>query len=154
MKQIEAIRVTNPGIHITVINDSSEMIEESISNVFQTMIVAVLLSMLILWLFYGDLRASVIVGTSIPISIVLALIAMSAMGFSLNVISLTSLVLGVGMMVDNSIVVLESCFRVTAGKRAGLVEYMSDALEGTNIVAPPFWAEPPPPVLYSCPWRC
>ena len=100
MKQIEAIRVTNPGIHITVINDSSEMIEESISNVFQTMIVAVLLSMLILWLFYGDLRASVIVGTSIPISIVLALIAMSAMGFSLNVISLTSLVLGVGMMVD------------------------------------------------------
>ena len=111
MKQIEAIQVTNPGIHITVINDSSEMIEESISNVFQTMIVAVLLSMLILWLFYGDLRASVIVGTSIPISIVLALIAMSAMGFSLNVISLTSLVLGVGMMVDNSINVLDGCFR-------------------------------------------
>ncbi len=67
--------------------------------------------MIVLWLFYGDLRASVIVGTSIPISIMLALISMSAMGFSLNVISLTSLVLGVGMMVDNSINVLDGCFR-------------------------------------------
>lgn len=75
------------------------------------MIMAVILSMIILWLFYGDIRASVIVGTSIPISIMLTLIAMSLMGFSLNVISLTSLVLGVGMMVDNSINVLDGCFR-------------------------------------------
>lgn len=75
------------------------------------MIMAVILSMIILWLFYGDIRASIIVGTSIPISIVLVLIAMSAMGFTLNVISLTSLVLGMGMMVDNSINVLDGCFR-------------------------------------------
>ena len=129
MKQIEAIQVTNPGIHITVINDSSEMIDESISNVFQTMIVAVLLSMLILWLFYGDLRASVIVGTSIPISIVLALIAMSAMGFSLNVISLTSLVLGVGMMVDNSINVLDGCFRAKEK-----MNFYDAAIEGSRTM--------------------
>ncbi|WP_455649319.1 efflux RND transporter permease subunit [Enterocloster citroniae] len=111
MKEIQEIEAVNPGIRITVVNDSSEMITESISNVFQTMIMAVILSMIVLWLFYGDLRASVIVGTSIPISIMLALISMSAMGFSLNVISLTSLVLGVGMMVDNSINVLVGCFR-------------------------------------------
>lgn len=110
-EQIEKMKASNPGIEITVINDSSEVIEESIFNVAQTMIIAVLLSMIILWLFYGDLRASIIVGTSIPISIVLALIAMSAMGFSLNVISMTSMVLGVGMMVDNSINVLDGCFR-------------------------------------------
>lgn len=94
-----------------MVNDPSDMITESITNVFQTMIMAVILSMIILWLFYGDIRASVIVGTSIPISIMLTLIAMSLMGFSLNVISLTSLVLGVGMMVDNSINVLDGCFR-------------------------------------------
>lgn len=111
MKEIQEIEAVNPGIRITVVNDSSEMITESISNVFQTMVMAVILSMIVLWLFYGDLRASVIVGTSIPISIMLALISMSAMGFSLNVISLTSLVLGVGMMVDNSINVLDGCFR-------------------------------------------
>lgn len=129
MKQIEAIRITNPGIRITVINDSSEMIQESISNVFQTMIIAVLLSMVILWLFYGDLRASIIVGTSIPISIVLALIAMSAMGFSLNVISLTSLVLGVGMMVDNSINVLDGCFRAREK-----MNFYDAAIEGSRTM--------------------
>ena len=61
MKEIQEIEAVNPGIRITVVNDSSEMITESISNVFQTMIMAVILSMIVLWLFYGDLRASVIV---------------------------------------------------------------------------------------------
>lgn len=132
LKQVSVLEKTYPGLTFTVVNDSSDMITESITNVFQTMIMAVILSMIILWLFYGDIRASVIVGTSIPISIMLTLIAMSLMGFSLNVISLTSLVLGVGMMVDNSIVVLESCFRSTKGK--GIVGYREAALEGSGIV--------------------
>ena len=129
MKQIEKMRSINPGIRITVINDSSKMIKDSISDVFQTMIMAVILSMIILWLFYGDMRASIIVGTSIPISIVLALIAMSAMGFSLNVISLTSLVLGVGMMVDNSINVLDGCFRAK-----DKLNFYDAAIEGSRIM--------------------
>ena len=132
LKQVSVLEKTYPGLTFTVVNDSSDMITESITNVFQTMIMAVILSMIILWLFYGDIRASVIVGTSIPISIMLTLIAMSLMGFSLNVISLTSLVLGVGMMVDNSIVVLESCFRSTKG--VGFREYSKAALEGSGIV--------------------
>lgn len=129
MKQIEKIRVTNPGIEITVTNDSSDMIEDSIKDVLQTMVMAVVLSMIILWLFYGDVRASIIVGTSIPISIVLALIAMSAMGFSLNVISLTALVLGVGMMVDNSINVLDGCFRAKEKRN-----FYDAAIEGSRIM--------------------
>jgi multidrug efflux pump subunit AcrB len=96
------------------------------------MVMAVAVSMIIIWLFFGDLKASLIVGTSIPISILTALVAMSAAGFSLNVITLSSLVLGVGMMVDNSIVVLESCFRSTKG--VGFREYSKAALEGSGIV--------------------
>lgn len=111
LKQIEKIRGTMPGINIEVVNDSSDIIKESLFNVVETLGIAIILSMIVLWLFYGDLRASVIVGTSIPISVVLALICMSAMGFSMNQISLTALVLGVGMMVDNSINVLDGCFR-------------------------------------------
>ena len=131
LKQIKKIEAANPGIEITVIHDSSDTIKESIKNVFQTMLMAVILSMIILWLFYGDLRASVIVGTSIPISIMLALICMSAMGFSLNVISLTSLVLGVGMMVDNSINVLDGCFRAREdGKR----NFYEAAIEGSRVM--------------------
>lgn len=128
-KQIEKMRTINPGIQITVINDSSKMIKDSISDVFQTMFMAVILSMIILWLFYGDMKASIIVGTSIPVSIVLALIAMSAMGFSLNVISLTSLVLGVGMMVDNSINVLDGCFRAKEK-----LNFYDAAIEGSRIM--------------------
>ena len=90
--------------------------------------------MIIIWLFFGDLKASLIVGTSIPISILSALILMSLMGFTLNTITMSALTLGVGMMVDNSIVVLESCFRMTAKRRGGFVEYMQDALEGTSLV--------------------
>ncbi len=75
---------------------------------------AIIISMVIIFLFFGDIKASLIVGSSIPTSILAALIMMSVMGYSLNMITLSALTLGVGMMVDNSIVVLESCFRVTA----------------------------------------
>mgnify|MGYP000249557513 FL=1 len=75
------------------------------------MIMAVIIAMLIIWLFFGDIKASLIVGSSIPTSILLSLIVMTRAGFTLNIITMSGLVLGVGMMVDNSIVVLESCFR-------------------------------------------
>ena len=73
----------------------------------------------------GDIKASLIVGSSISASILAALILMSLMGYSLNMITLSALTLGVGMMVDNSIVVLESCFRVTLEqkKKQGLIKY-------------------------------
>jgi len=128
-EQIAEILSDNPGIQITVVNDSSDVIKDSISNVVETMVIAIILSMIILWLFYGDLRASAIVGTSIPISVVLSLICMSAMGFSLNVISLTSLVLGVGMMVDNSINVLDGCFRAKETRN-----YYDAAIEGSRVM--------------------
>ncbi|HJB08156.1 MAG TPA: efflux RND transporter permease subunit [Candidatus Enterocloster faecavium] len=127
MSEIESLAVTNPEIHFTVINDSSEMIEDSVSDVYQTVVMAVVLAMIVLWLFCGDLKASVIIGASLISSVVLALIAMSAMGFSMNVISLTSLVFGVGMMVDNSINVLDGCFRAKEH-----LNYYDAALKGAK----------------------
>lgn len=129
LEQIPVIEERFPGIHFDVVNDSSDTIRESISNVWQTMLIAIILSMIILFLFYGDVRASVIVGTSIPISVVLALICMSFMGFSLNVISLTSMVLGVGMMVDNSINVLDGCFRAREK-----MNFYDAAIEGSRTM--------------------
>ncbi len=122
----------DPNLEIVVVNDNSDMIKSSLNSVMQTMVMAILVSMVIIFLFFGDLKASLIVGTSIPISILAALISMSALGFSLNVITLSSLVLGVGMIVDNSIVVLESCFRSTRG--VGFREYTEAALKGSDTV--------------------
>lgn len=133
---IRTLEAQDPELTITLVNDGSDMIVSSLMSVVETLVLAVGISMVIIWLFFGDLKASLIVGSSIPVSILFSLIAMNLMGLTLNVITLCALTLGVGMMVDNSIVVLESCFRVTGGKASGLVEYMKDALEGTQLVGP------------------
>ncbi len=131
-RAIRALTAEDENLEIVVVNDTSDSISSSLQSVWQTMAMAVIVSMLIIYVFFGEIRASLIVGTSIPISILVALILMQAMGFTLNVITLSSMVLGVGMMVDNSIVVLESCFRSTKGK--GIVGYREAALEGSGIV--------------------
>lgn len=131
-KTIDNLMAQDENLDITVVNDTSNDIKTSLNSVMQTMVMAVVVSMIIIFLFFGEIKASLIVGTSIPISILAALILMQSMGFTLNVITLSSLVLGVGMMVDNSIVVLESCFRSTKGK--GIVGYREAALEGSGIV--------------------
>lgn len=129
---INRLLEANPNLEIVIVNDNSDTINDSLASVMQTMVAAVIISMIIIYLFFGDMKASLIVGTSIPISILAALVLMRMMGFSLNVITLGALVLGVGMMVDNSIVVLESCFRATKGK--GFDEFHRAALEGSGVV--------------------
>ena len=130
---MQTLKAQDPSLEYVVVNDYSDQISDSLNSVFQTMIMAVIIAMLIIWLFFGDIKASLIVGTSIPVSILAALILMKVMGFTLNVITLSSLVLGVGMMVDNSIVVLESCFRFT-DKGGGFVETRKAAIDGTAAV--------------------
>ena len=108
---IKKLEAQNPNLEIHVIQDFAENIKGSLSSVVQTMIMAIVISMMIIFLFFGDLKASLIVGSSIPLAILGAIVFMGAMGYSLNMLTLSALVLGVGMMVDNSIVVLEACFR-------------------------------------------
>jgi len=131
---VKSLMRMDPDLNITIVNDSSDSILSSLESVVETLILAVVISMFVIWLFFGDLKASMIVGSSIPVSILASLIAMKQMGLTLNIITLAALTLGVGMMVDNSIVVLESCFRVTSNRKTGFVEYLKDALEGTTIV--------------------
>lgn len=129
---IDKLLEKDENLDIIVVSDTSTDIRSSLESVMQTMAMAVVVSMIIIFLFFGELKASLIVGTSIPLSILAALIMMNAMGFTMNVITLSAMVLGVGMMVDNSIVVLESCFRSTEGK--GIVGYREAALKGSGIV--------------------
>ena len=131
-KVMNKLKANDENLEMVVVYDASDQIEGALNSVFQTMIMAVVVSMVIIFLFFGDIKASLIVGTSIPISIMAALVLMYLMGFSLNVITMSALVLGVGMMVDNSIVVLESCFRSTTGN--GFREYRQAAIEGSGIV--------------------
>ncbi|MDO4269017.1 MAG: efflux RND transporter permease subunit, partial [Eubacteriales bacterium] len=132
---VEKLMAEDSDLTIEIARDTSETILDSLKDVAFTMILAVGISMVIILMFFGDFKASLIVGSSIPTSILVSLILMTQAGFSLNVITMSALTLGVGMMVDNSIVVLESCFRALADMdQKGLLEYARAALEGTNLV--------------------
>ncbi len=102
-----------PGAELTLISDQSRFIVAAINEVQSTAIVGGILALIILYFFLRELKATVIVGIAIPISIVATFIPMFMRDISLNIMSLGGLALGVGMLVDNSIVVLESIARCT-----------------------------------------
>ncbi len=130
VKVVDELNARDLGLQLSVINDSSEDIKSAIWTVFETLIMGVILAMFVLFIFLGDWRASVIVGVSMPVSLLVTLIIMNMMDISLNMVSMGGLVIGVGMMVDNSIVVLESIFSSREKQRS----YKEAATEGAGLV--------------------
>ncbi len=128
---LKRVGAKNSAIQISVAYDAADSIKSSLSSVAQTLVLGVLFSMLVLFIFFGDIKASLIVGSSMPISLLATLIFMSFAGFSLNVVTMGALVIAIGMMVDSSIVVLESCFRLKDERP----DFKDAALIGTKIVA-------------------
>ncbi|MDR1961605.1 MAG: efflux RND transporter permease subunit [Gracilibacteraceae bacterium] len=120
----------DPAIQINIAQDTSEIVTDSLRSVAIALVLGVLIAMLILYLFFGDIRASLIVGCSMPISLLVTFILLNLMGFSLNVVTMSAMIMGVGMMVDNSIVVLDSCFK---SKREG-GDFRTAAVDGTKFV--------------------
>lgn len=112
-RTLEKLKSADPNLEAVIVEDSANNVNNSIKSVFETMIIAIILSMIIIFVFLGDIKASLIIGTAIPFSILTAFVLMKLSGYTLNIITLSALVLGVGMMVDNSIVVLEACFRAS-----------------------------------------
>ena len=114
-----------------LITDQSRFIESSIREVQQTAIVGGLLALAVLFLFLREWRSTIIIGVAIPISVVASFVPMYMRDVTLNIMSLGGLALGIGMLVDNSIVVLESVFRCRE-EGDGLLEA---AERGTKEVA-------------------
>lgn len=130
VKLLDRLQASNDTVKIDVIYNASDAIISSLTAVGETLILGVILSMLVLFIFFGDLRASMIVGSSMPISLFATMIGMNMLGFTFNVVTMGALVIAIGMMVDSSIVVLESCFRLK--DKTG--EYDDAALKGTGYV--------------------
>jgi len=99
------------GVRLTTVVDFSEFITRSMSNLGRTAIQAIGLTFLVLLFFLRNVRSSLIVAVSIPVSMILTFAVMDQTGLTLNIISMAGLALAVGMLVDNSIVVLENIFR-------------------------------------------
>ena len=108
-KQLEIAQKEMPAdIHFQIIVDNSDFIVKSINNLQETLLYALLFVVLVVFLFLGRWRATFIVALTIPISLIVAFIYLFATGESLNVISLSSLSIAIGMVVDDAIVVLEN----------------------------------------------
>ncbi len=129
-KAMVQIQENNPAVHFAVTYNASDSIMDSLTSVFETLLLGIVLTMAVLFVFFGDFKASLIVGSSMPISLFVTLILMSFMGFSMNIVTMGSLVIAIGMMVDASIVVIESIFR---SQEKGL-ELKDAALQGTKEV--------------------
>ena len=100
-----------PGITITVANDNSLFIDRSIKSVFQTIVEAVVLVALVIFVFLRTIRASIIPIITIPVSLIGTFAMMALAGFTINTLTLLALVLAIGLVVDDAIVVLENIYR-------------------------------------------
>ena len=123
-EEIAQLTQEYPGLHITVLMNQGVYIDMIIGSVLENLIYGGLLAILVLLVFLKSVKPTIVVAFSIPISLVFAIALMYFTGVTLNIISLAGLALGVGMLVDNSIVVIENIYRMrslgTPPKRAAI----------------------------------
>ncbi len=119
------------GLHVTQLMDQGIYIDMIVNSVLQNLVMGGILAIIILFLFLKDLRPTAVIACSIPISVLTCIVLMYFSGVTLNIISLSGLALGVGMLVDNSVVVIENIYRMrnegASAKKA--------AIEGARQVA-------------------
>lgn len=129
--RFDQLQKDNQGLHVSVLMNQGVYIDLVVDAVVQNLLLGGLLAILILLFFLRDWRPTFIVACSIPLSVIAAVVAMYFSGVTLNIISLSGLALGVGMLVDNSVVVIENVFRL---KQHGISTKRA-AIEGASQVA-------------------
>lgn len=130
-KKLNSLTQKNEGLHFTTLMDQGDYIDIIINSVLQNLLMGAVLAIIILYLFLRDIKPTLIVALSIPISVIFALVLMYFSGVTLNMISLSGLAIGVGMLVDNSVVVIENIYRL---RNLG-VPPVKAALNGAKQVA-------------------
>ncbi|MEX0780998.1 MAG: efflux RND transporter permease subunit [Balneolales bacterium] len=115
---LEQLREQYPGIDLRVLSENATFIDNSIKNLLQTLLLGGVLAFFVLFFFLNDTRMPFTIGIAIPVSIFLTFFVMYLAGIQLNIISLSGLTLGIGLLVDNAIVVLENINRHKTGKRS------------------------------------
>ena len=110
--KMKTLTKENKGFHYVNIMDQGVYIDMVTGSVIQNLLMGAILAVFILLLFLKDVRPTIVIACSIPLSVIFAVVLMYFTGITLNVISLSGLALGVGMLVDNSIVVIENIYRL------------------------------------------
>lgn len=110
--KINSMKKNNPDLTVSVLMDQGIYIDMIVDSVLNNMIYGAVLAVIILLLFLKDIKPTLVIAVSIPISVIFAIVLMYFSGVTLNMISLSGLALGIGMLVDNSIVVIENIYRM------------------------------------------
>lgn len=129
-EKFQKLEKSNKDLNTTVLMDQGIYIDMIVDSVFSNMIVGAILAVIILIFFLKDLRPTLVIACAIPVSVICAVVLMYFSGVTLNMISLSGLALGIGMLVDNSIVVIENIYRM----RGEGVSAKKAAVEGTKQV--------------------
>jgi len=132
LDEIDAVNKALPQIRVVPVINQGNFIERSIANVARSALYGGGLAVLVLLLFLGSVRSTVVIAVAIPISAVATFALMYFSGFTLNLMTLGGLALGIGMMVDSAVVVLENIYRRKNEEREGPE---TAAVEGTREVA-------------------
>lgn len=121
-------------VRINMLIDNSETIVTNVRNLSRTLLSGGLLVILVTWLFLARLRASIIIALTIPVSLISVFVAMYVLGYTINIISLVSVTIAIGMVVDNAIVVLENITRHRAQHEDGVTASVSGATEVNSAI--------------------
>ncbi|MDR0685661.1 MAG: efflux RND transporter permease subunit [Spirochaetaceae bacterium] len=132
-RRLETLRKTLPqGVSLDIIQDDTTQIRAMILELVNSAVMGVVFAMIILFLFFRNLNSSIIVGLSIPISFLITLLVMSLVHITINMMTLAGLILGLGMIVDSSIVVLEG---VTKFREKGEPPSIAAILAGEEVMS-------------------
>ncbi|QZE15096.1 efflux RND transporter permease subunit [Halosquirtibacter laminarini] len=141
-RQLKSFEENTPDIEYSIVRDQTGILKYAIHNLFQSLWWGGLLAFLVMFIFLKDGRSPWLIGVSVPISLVISLFLFYLLGISINIISLSGLILGVGMMIDNSIIVIDNITQKTASGDT----LFDSCVNGTNEVIRPLISS----VLTTC----
>lgn len=134
-EELEEICEDYDDLSYTALMDQGDYIYLIVDSVISNLLWGALFAILILFLFLRDIRPTFIIACSIPISVIFAIVLMYFSGVTLNLISLSGLAVGVGMLVDNSVVVIENIYRLRNNGASAIQAAVSGAVQVTGAIA-------------------
>ena len=139
---VETLKSENPQLRFEISQDQSQLLDYSIKNLKQTLLLGLVLAIAIMFFFMRNIKAPLLIGISMPVSLIISLFFLKLTGVSINIVSLSGLILGVGMMIDNSIIVIDNITQY----REKLFSLNEACIIGTNEVIRPLISS----VLTTC----
>ncbi|WP_250625725.1 efflux RND transporter permease subunit [Pinirhizobacter soli] len=127
------------GVSVSTVYQRTDLVDAAVGTAVRALIEGTVLVAVVLFLFLGEVRSAVVVVVTLPLAMLMAFIGMGQAGLSANLMSLAGLAIGIGMMIDGAIVVVENAYRLLAEQRAagGTIDRTAAVLEASREVAAP-----------------